>query len=153
LIEEDVVDNEQEAFDRFLTSGCEAYVSAEKHDAEDVIDTIHENGGVASLAHPGRDLTTENAEENILELIELGLDGMEVPYTYQHKLQQGYGMDFQQLEAKELYETMKETEPDFLMTGGSDCHGSGDPERYNLGKIELDTEYVDALRERSMEYR
>lgn len=46
------------------------------------IDCIHECGGVASIAHPGRiEMPFEKRERTIFELKEKGIDGIEIYYT------------------------------------------------------------------------
>jgi predicted metal-dependent phosphoesterase TrpH len=147
LHEEGVVDSPGEAFNLYIGDDCPYYVETEKLGAREVISRIHASGGVSSLAHPGRDLTKENADEVIEQLVDLGLDAIEVPYTYQHKMDQGYNINFGVAHARELAEDY-----DLLMTGGSDCHGSNS-DKYNIGNVVLGYDNVEELRELAEEYQ
>ncbi|MGN0469265.1 MAG: PHP domain-containing protein [Acutalibacteraceae bacterium] len=82
---------------------------------EETIETIHDAGGIAVLAHPG---FFDNFEL-LDELIELGLDGVEVWHPMNTPEQQEY-----------LKEVAKKNK--LLMTGGSDFHGG-----YNMSNITL----------------
>lgn len=145
--EKGLVDKPGEAFNKYIGSDDPCYVRTEKLDASHVISEVHANGGVASLAHPGRDLPEEEADELVAELAEKGLDAIEVPYTYNHKRQDGYTVNFGIKKAAELAE-----EHDLLISGGSDCHGSKS-DKYNIGKVKLDYRHVEKLRSRAEEYQ
>ncbi len=147
LVEKGVVDNPNQAFNWYIGDDCPYYVETEKLDAKEVISKIHANGGVTSLAHPGRDLTEENADEIIDELVDKGLDAIEVPYTYKHKIDQGYDINFGVEHARELAE-----DHDLLVTGGSDCHGSNS-DKYNIGRIALRYDHVEELRDLAEQYQ
>ncbi len=67
----------QEAFDKYIGDGGPAYVLHSPLDPQQAIQMIHEAGGVAILAHPGR---LADYLEVIEALIPLGLDGIEVYY-------------------------------------------------------------------------
>jgi predicted metal-dependent phosphoesterase TrpH len=144
IVEKGVVDSHQEAFDRFIGSEHDEYVAVEKVSAEKVIEAVHENGGVTSLAHPGRSLTESGAEEIVKELKSKGLDGLEVEYTYkQKKGLDSYTINFGTEKASELAE-----EFDLVKTGGSDCHGSGS-EKYFLGDVKVPYSRVNELKNMS----
>lgn len=83
-----------------------------------IIDTIHEAGGIAILAHP-REIEEDynvDIEKLIQELIKIGLDGIEI-YNSIHTIE-----DVKRY--KKLVEKYK-----LLATGGSDFHGINKPER------------------------
>lgn len=145
LIEKDIVDSHQDAFDRFIGSEHDEYVSVEKISAEKVIEKVHENGGLTSLAHPGRNLEKENAEELVEKLADRGLDGIEVEYTYEERRdEKSYDIDFGTEKAKSLAEKF-----DLIKTGGSDCHGSGS-DKYFLGEIKIPYSRVKILEQKSL---
>lgn len=132
LIEKNIVDSHKEAFERFIGSEHEEYVSVEKVDAGKVLEVVHGNGGAVSLAHPGRSLSEDNAEEIVNELESKGLDALEVEYTYEEKRGlDSYSINFGVEKASELAE-----EFDLIKTGGSDCHGSRS-DNYFLGHIQV----------------
>lgn len=147
LVQKGVVETQNQAFEEFIGEDSSYYVETEKLDAKEVITRIHANGGVTSLAHPGRDLDRENAHRIIDELVDNGLDALEVPYTYQDKRDKGYDINFGVAHARELAE-----EHDLLITGGSDCHGS-QSDKYNIGKIALRYEHVEDLKELADQYQ
>ena len=113
-------------------------------DAKDVIETVHENGGVTSLAHPGRSLTAEEANEKVEKLAELGLDGIETFYSYK-ALDRNHSIKihFREEKSRELAE-----KHDLIKTGGSDSHGTESEKDY-IGEVELDYSQVEKLKEAS----
>lgn len=143
LVQRNIAEDMNDAFRNYIgeEAPTDYYVKTEKLEAEEVIKKIHQSGGAASLAHPGRDLELSEASKILDELKSAGLDAIEVPYTYQHKRQDGYGINFG---IPDSYDLAKQH--DLLITGGSDCHGENS-NKYNIGKIELDSEYVESIRE------
>lgn len=140
LVENDLVSDENEAFEEYIGSDCPAYVKTPKVDAETVIETIKNNGGATSLAHPGRDLTEENAEELVSKLSNLGIDGIEVFYTYQDKRERdSFNINFGSEYSNQLAEQFN-----LLKTGGTDCHGK-DSGKYYLGDVTIDNSIVNEL--------
>lgn len=145
----ELVDREEalsigDAFDQFIGESCYGYVETEKIDAAEVIDVIHENGGVASLAHPGRSLDPEKAYEQLEKLVDVGIDAIEVPYTYDRLKEGRYAFGAEQ--ARHLAE-----EYGLLVTGGSDCHGR-ESDKFYLGDVRLPYRHVEALKERRQRY-
>ncbi len=63
-----------EAFDKFLTRGSAHYVERENITPHEAVEAIIAAGGVASIAHPGKD---ERILDLILALKQLGLGGIE----------------------------------------------------------------------------
>jgi predicted metal-dependent phosphoesterase TrpH len=99
----------QEAFDRWLANGRPAYVPRTGPSPADVVEKIHEAGGVASFAHPA----VTKRDELIRPLVERGLDAIEV-YHSDHTPDDV-------IEYKGLA-----TRLGVLITGGSDFHGDVD---------------------------
>ena len=64
-----------EVYKELFTKGeaGSVYFSAKYDKTKDVIDAVHESGGIAILAHPGR-----YSDEFVERMISLGLDGLEV---------------------------------------------------------------------------
>ncbi|MDD6012202.1 MAG: PHP domain-containing protein [Oscillospiraceae bacterium] len=94
----------------------------------EIIEAIHEAGGIAVLAHPGFYDNFELLEE----LIPLGLDGVEVWHPKNTPEQQEL-----------LIKTAKKH--DLLMTGGSDFHGGYNAEPVKLGEYGPDEDHVAQL--------
>lgn len=144
LVDKGIVESVGEAFNQYIATGGPAYVPSEKADAKEVIDIIHENGGVASLAHPGRSLEKENAYDMVEALVKKGLDAIEVSYSYHLQDREfNFGVE----KATEMSQNLK-----LLPTGGSDCHGSKSS-KYFLGEIRFPYKQVKKLWERSKRYR
>jgi len=110
-----VVRTFEEAFDRFLGKNGMAYIPKDKLTPEVAIRAVHDDGGLAILAHPY--LLTQNAQrlEGLLtELKAHGLDGVEVFYT-EHS-------DQYTVLVGRLAEKLG-----LLQSGGSDFHGAVKP--------------------------
>lgn len=115
LMEKGVVRTMDQAFSQYLRRGRPAWCARFAYTAEETIAMIHEAGGVAVLAHPGQiDPRIRIQPLLICELVERGLDGIEVIYP-------GHGKKIQ----KEL--TRLAHRFDLLITGGSDYHGGNRP--------------------------
>lgn len=100
------VSNTREAFDLWLGPDRPGYVPRSGPSPEAVVAVIHDAGGLASLAHPGRTAI----DARIPALRDSGLDAIEV-YHSDHD----HG-------ACDRYRRLAE-ELGLLMTGGSDYHG------------------------------
>ncbi len=103
-------------------------VPVEYPDPADIVQAIHDAGGIAVLAHPG----FYNNFELLEELIPCGLDGVEVwhPQNSEEQTQQ-------------LIKTAKQH--GLLMTGGTDFHGMYNPAPIPLGGIDVPAQQVSAL--------
>ena len=106
MVEAGHVADIQEAFDRWLGAGCPAFVPRSGAPPEVVVAIIHEAGGLASLAHPGK-LRREPA---VAPLAAAGLDAVEVF----HPDHDAALVDRYLAVAREFR---------LLVTGGSDFHG------------------------------
>ena len=126
LIEQGVIEDTSEAFEKHLSTKGDCYTPMERFLAEKVISTVHQARGICSLAHPGR-AKTDDIEKIISGLKKKGLDALEVYYPYQEDPPERYAGTTVE-EAGELAEKF-----DLLKTGGSDCHG---PEsgKYRIGE-------------------
>ncbi|WP_457572680.1 PHP domain-containing protein [Desulfolithobacter sp.] len=122
LIKKGAVRTMDQAFNQYLRRGRPAWCARFAYTAEETIAMIHEAGGVAVLAHPGQiDPHVRIQPLLIRELVERGLDGIEVIYP-------GHGKKIQ----KEL--TRLAHRFDLLITGGSDYHGGNRPGSNLAGK-------------------
>ncbi len=106
LMEAGTVSEFSEAFQRFLTPGCKHFVPKPLPDGRDVVDVVHAAGGVVVLAHPGHQMP----HRVVLQLIEAGLDGIEVVHPSHD-------------EGLEIYYRDLAFQHSKLVTGGSDFHG------------------------------
>ena len=138
LIEEDIVDSISAAFDEYLASDGKAFVPMERVPAAEIIDAIQGAGGVVSLAHPGR-IRSDSIEEIVDNLVEVGLDAIEVQYPYDEAPSEGYA-DVSVADAATLAE-----KHELLQTGGSDCHGP-DSGKFRIGAVTVSEAQLNALR-------
>ncbi len=115
---------------------------------ETVINWIHNAGGTATLAHPGRyDFDLHRVVEL---LVEAGLDGLEIEYPYETYDVTRTGSPYTPVgEMRELATTHE-----LIQTGGSDCHGYDYRDGVTfMGEVHLPDKRVKALRQRSELYR
>lgn len=129
LLAKGVVASVQEAFDRYIADEGDGFVALERLTSQEIIGMIHRCGGVAVVAHPMRLRDPKHLEE----LVELGVDGIEVAHHTADSDAQAMLLEFAQ--ARNL-----------LVTGGTDFHAPvpGRP----IG-IEFAQEQVTLLRYRS----
>jgi predicted metal-dependent phosphoesterase TrpH len=137
LVEEGIVNSIDSAFDEYLANNKTAFIPMKRVPAHEVIDAIKHAGGVVSLAHPGR-VRTESIGDIIDELVEVGLDGIEVQYPYDEAPTEGYaGVSVE--DAAALAE-----KHGLLQTGGSDCHGP-DSGKFRIGEVRVSGEEIKSL--------
>ena len=119
LIECGYATSVEDAFNRHLSRGRPAYVPREGLGPRDAIAAIRSAGGIASLAHYAE--APDNLEF-LRELIDLGLNGLEVHYR-------AYNLP--------TVTTLKQIATDLrlLPTGGTDYHG--DRETYAEAHAQL----------------
>ena len=112
LVEDGVVRDVREAFQRYLAPGKPAYVEREKLTVSQAVALIDSAGGIPVIAHPGQNHGDSFwLKERFAELKESGLRGIEA-YHMAHSQQQA--ITFSRM-AKDL---------GLLVTGGSDYHGT-----------------------------
>lgn len=111
LLNKGIVDSLGQAFHQYLRRGAPAWFSRFAYSAAESIDMIHLAGGLAVLAHPGQlDPELKILPLLIPELVERGLDGLEVHYpTHPSEVQRRL------LALARKY--------NLVVTGGSDYHG------------------------------
>ena len=141
LIEEGIVDSIGAAFDEHLANDGTAFVPMERVPAPEVIEAIQGAGGVVSLAHPGR-IRAESIDGIVDELVDAGLDAIEVQYPYDAAPTEGYA-DVSVEDAAALAEVYG-----LIQTGGSDCHGP-DSGKFRIGDVRVSEAQLDALQERA----
>ncbi|HEJ6971281.1 TPA: PHP domain-containing protein [Serratia marcescens] len=84
LVEIGVADNMAQVFKKYLAKGKTGYVPPQWCTIEQAIDAIHQSGGQAVIAHPGRyDLTAKWLKRLLAYFAEHGGDAMEVAQCQQ----------------------------------------------------------------------
>jgi predicted metal-dependent phosphoesterase TrpH len=129
------VATQREAFDRYLGADRPAFVEKHRLSAGDAMRLIHESGGVAVFAHPGR----EGTLARIQALAALGLDGVEVLHPSQG------AEDVARLSAIADHLGL-------LRSGGSDWHGAADGSRA-LGAMRVPAQWATLQASRAGRYR
>ncbi|HEY6360926.1 MAG TPA: PHP domain-containing protein [Vicinamibacterales bacterium] len=106
MVEAGHVASSREAFDRWLGQGLPGFVPRQGAGSEQVIAVIHDAGGLASIAHPGKSI----ADGRIASLRDQGLDALEA-FHPDHDA------------ARVVHYVALASTLGLLMTGGSDFHG------------------------------
>ena len=109
----------REVFEKMLGKGCPAYVPRYQPEVDEIIDVIHQAGGLATLAHPKL-----IGDDELVEELCKKLDGLEVYYPC-HKPEDTQHYFFL---AKKY---------NLLITGGSDFHGASSRFVNNLGEFTI----------------
>ena len=105
--------NKQEAFEKYIGNDAPAYVPKPMLSTSEVIRYIHESGGVAVIAHPGK----LNSLFYLHDFVKIGIDGLEVWHPEHNE---ALRMELEEFCVKNgLYQT-----------GGSDLHGDEDVSVY-----------------------
>lgn len=105
LVAKGHVDTVQEAFDKYIADDSHAYVTLERLSSAQIIELVHESGGVAVVAHPMRLRDSKHLEE----LVALGVDGVEIVHPTSDADAERMLRDFSQSRG-------------LLTTGGTDFH-------------------------------
>jgi hypothetical protein len=130
MLKNGYIDKYEEAFYNYIGNDGPAYVRKPTYTPENISQIVKGAGGLSVLAHPG---VIKN-DFIIPELVELGLDGLEVFYP----LHTFYQRDVY-LKLADRY--------NLLITGGSDFHGNNKANN-ELGKVTLKEQYLDRLKAR-----
>jgi len=139
LIDKGVVGSFEEAFGELLVKGKPCYSAIDKPFYVDVIEAVHDAGGVTSLAHPCL-MKVPDWDPFLDDVKKAGLDGLEVFYPYRAANGEARGLS---IDPSLLKANAKKR--GFLLTGGSDDHGR-DSTKESLGSIRVDYEHVEALK-------
>ncbi|TFG15041.1 PHP domain-containing protein [Candidatus Thorarchaeota archaeon] len=140
LVKKGLVDSVEEAFGKLLGAGKPAYVRKERMDTKRAILLLRTEGAVPVLAHP---LTIPNANlrELFIELLGIGLEGVEIEYDYGH-------LDVKR-KKKDVRDAMEGL--DLIVTGGSDSHG--EPSHGHIGDVTVPVSVIDELHEAARRIR
>ena len=128
LLKEGYVHSIKDAFDRYIGNRRPCYVKKFKLTPAEAIEMIKRLRGIAVLAHP----YVIASDQLIIELIQLGLRGIEVYYPEHDQ------------SAIDRYKNMAE-KYGLLLTGGSDCHGLG-KNKIMIGAVKIPYNLVEALK-------
>lgn len=132
MIGKGYVGHKQLVFDKYIGDKAPAYHKTQYLGIKEVIKLIHECGGVAILAHPGRHYNDKQLDE----LVSSGIDGFECIHP-------SHNFRFQK-----KYDRLCERHQ-LIRTGGSDFHGYRMHEHGNLGIVAIDLDWVQKMKEHS----
>ena len=123
-----------EVYREYLAIGKPANSNIGRPTPEQAIDCIHEAGGIAVIAHPGRlEMAQEERENALRKLVAYGADGIECFYTTHTEKDTEYFLAL----AREL---------GVLVTGGSDTHYEEETHCIGLPRFEPSQALLDALK-------
>ncbi|MGI9084815.1 MAG: PHP domain-containing protein [Aeromicrobium sp.] len=121
LIDKGVVVDRDQAFNDYLVPGKPGYVGRYAASTPEAVRLIKAAGGKAVLAHPwSRGSDTVLTADRIAELVEIGLDGIEVDHA-----------DHTDVDREGLLKIAEDL--DLVVTGSSDYHGTGKGPEFGLG--------------------
>jgi predicted metal-dependent phosphoesterase TrpH len=122
----------EEAFQRYLSKGCPAYVKRIKNSTADTIAVIHRFGGISAIAHPGL-----LKEPRLIDgLIREGAMGIEV-LCHEHDSA-----------SVERFSELADRHG-LLKTGGSDYHGDMMDKPFRLGDLKVPYSFYLELKDAS----
>ena len=135
MVEAGIVEEEKDAFDRFISDDGIAYVPKHALDPVDALALIRGAGGVCVLAHPGMWKGNGSVPDTLIgSMAEGGMVGLEVDHPDHDPEQRSYyGAVADRL--------------DLVRTGASDCHGARYD--YRMGCETTDAERFAELKHRA----
>ncbi|MFP4459966.1 MAG: PHP domain-containing protein [Candidatus Zixiibacteriota bacterium] len=124
-----------EAFGRYLGDDKPAFIEKWAPDPREIIEIIHNAGGLAVLAHPGA--TGKGVDNWMRWMLDAGLDGIEALYPTHSPSQQDKYRNFA-------------NQNGLVITGGSDFHGEHSDKNL-LGIFKVKYPHLEALKKRHRE--
>jgi predicted metal-dependent phosphoesterase TrpH len=123
--------NYDEAFEKYIGLNGPAYEEKIHFSPKDAIELISQAGGLSFLAHPNKTLN----ENELVNLIDMGIDGMEVIHPSHNTERVNYykGITIQYF---------------LLESGGSDFHGGRKKDDENFGSYCITSQTVDNMKRR-----
>lgn len=131
LVDNKYSESYYEAFNKLIGNGKPAYVKKPNIEAKEAIKLISRCGGLSFVAHPGKNIR----EETLIELIESGIDGIEVLHPSHNASDITY---FQNMTGQYF----------LLESGGSDFHGGKINDDSVLGSYWISEKKINAMKSR-----
>jgi hypothetical protein len=131
MLERNFISNYYEAFVRYIGDNKPAYEKKPNISTKAAIELIANSGGLSFIAHPGKTIR----DEMLIEIIELGVDGIEVIHPSHPSEYINYFQDF----ASQYF---------LLESGGSDFHGGRLNDDAVLGSYWVSEQKVNAMKNR-----
>ncbi|MDR3071399.1 MAG: PHP domain-containing protein [Endomicrobium sp.] len=132
LVKEKFVGSIQEAFRKYLSNGCPAYVPKYSISVREAIELILSIGGAPIMAHP---YYAHYSDKNVFKtFVQDGLAGIEA-----------WHIKHSECSVKKFLDLAKEF--NLVVTGGSDCHGPFNEEYPVMGKIKVPYSVLEKLKD------
>jgi predicted metal-dependent phosphoesterase TrpH len=131
LLEGGYIGNYDEAFEKYIGLNGPAYEEKIHFSPKDAIELISQAGGLSFLAHPNKTLN----ENELLNLIDLGIDGIEVIHPSHSHERINY---FKGITSEYF----------LLESGGSDFHGGRKRDEVILGQYTVSAQAVENMKRR-----
>jgi predicted metal-dependent phosphoesterase TrpH len=131
MLENNFISNYYEAFIKFIGDNKPAYEKKPNISTKAAIDLIANSGGLSFIAHPGKVIR----DEMLVDIIELGVDGIEVVHPSHPSEYINYFQDF----VSQYF---------LLESGGSDFHGGRLNDDSVLGSYWISEQKVTAMKNR-----
>ena len=123
-------ESRKECFKKYIGNDSPCFIQASKISVADGIKMIHDAGGIAVLAHP-----YAYHKNNPMDLIDLGVDGVEVFYGPEDRASYKKYKDYAKMKG-------------LIMTGGSDFHTHNDGKHVDVGNLEYTSPYIEKFLEK-----
>ena len=123
-------ESRKECFKKYIGNDSPCFIQASKISVADGIKMIHDAGGIAVLAHP-----YAYHKNNPMDLIDLGVDGVEVFYGPEDRASYKKYKDYAEMKG-------------LIMTGGSDFHTHNDGKHVDVGNLEYTSPYIEKFLEK-----
>ena len=138
LIEHGIVQDMDEAFEKYLRKGGSIYIPKVKLEIQEAVSLLRSVGAVPVIAHP-LDIQVPSIKDSLIEFKEMGILGVEVEYDYSNiRIIE---------EPRTVADAAKEL--GLISTGGTDYHGEG--WRVPIGKVNVSIEVINQLRNAAKE--
>lgn len=128
LVKKGMFKSVREAFNEVLERGKPCYVPHFRLTAEEILNIIHNAGGIAVLAHPKLIYN----DELVKQLLDVGMDGIEAFYP-----------EHSDMDTSKFLNMAKKR--NLIVTGGSDYHGIVARHDIELGEFQLDDKYAEKI--------
>ena len=127
LMKHGYISSVAEGFDNLIGNHCKAYVKRQYVPIEEAVKAVHDDGGIAVIAHP---YNYKMKDEEVLEMLDYVVDmvdGIECFHPSASKERSVFLKDYAEKHHKRI-------------TGGSDYHGDNKPD-ISLGMMNVDDSY------------
>lgn len=125
LMKHGYINSVQEGFEKLIGEDCKAYVERKVISIEEACEAIHNDDGIAVIAHP-YEYTSLNTDEFLNDIMEM-IDGIECYHPSATKEQSIHLASIAHMNNK-------------IITGGSDFHGDNKPD-IDMNMMSVNDEY------------